>query len=111
VNKPLLIALAIAAVVAVALFLLLRQRSAQTKFPIIYNVANFLDESQLKQIETVVRSKGENYPVSIAVVNADKAQVTVGDGTFEPRSGRLYKMKRGAAGWEVVEVETWKNEP
>jgi anti-sigma-K factor RskA len=111
VTKSITIALAVVAVVAIALFLFLRQRAASAKYPIIYNVANFLDEGQLKQIESVVRSKGEKYLVSIAVVNVDKAQVTVGDGSFQPRSGRLYKMKRSAAGWEVGEVETWKNEP
>jgi hypothetical protein len=111
VTKTLAIALALVAIVAIALFLFQRQRAASAKFPIIYDVANFLDEAQLKEIEGAVRSKGEKYVVSITVVNVDKARVTVGDGSVRPTSGRLYKMKRSTAGWEVGEVETWKNEP
>jgi hypothetical protein len=89
----------------------LRQGSRSSRFPVIYNVAHLLDDNALKQIEDIVRSKGEAFPISIAVVNADKAQITVGDGSFDPRSGRVYKIQRGPSGWEISEVVTWKNEP
>ena len=103
------VVLLVVAVIAIALVLFLRQRGARPKFPVIYDVANVLDEAQLGQVQAAVRAKGEKYLISVAAVSAERAQVTVGDGGFEPRSGRLYKLKRGAAGWEVYEVESWKN--
>jgi hypothetical protein len=89
----------------------LRQRSPNSQFPVIYKVAKLVDDNALKQIEDIVRSKGEAFPISIAVVNADKAQITVGDGSFDPQSGRVYKIRRGPSNWEISEVVNWKNEP
>jgi hypothetical protein len=89
----------------------LYRRAVTPRFPVIYNVANLLDEDALGQIEEVVRARGERFPISIAVVNADRAQVGVGDGGFESQSSRVYKMRRGASGWEIDTVESWKNGP
>lgn len=96
--------------IALVLVVYLRQRSEKAKFPIVYNVANLLDAGALKQIEELVRTKGEPNLISIAVVNAKSAIVTAGDGGFEPTSGRIYKVRRAMPGWEIDEVESWKNE-
>ncbi len=99
-----------AIVVSSGVIAYLIRKSEVSKFPIIYNEANLLDEDALRQIEAMVRAKGERFPISIAVVNADRAQVGVGDDGFASHSGRLYKMRRGASGWEIDTVESWKNE-
>ena len=96
--------------IALVLVVYLRQRSERAKFPIVYNVDHLLDAGEVKQIEALVRTKGDPYLISIAVVNANRALATVGDGGFEPTSGRVYKVRRAMPGWEIQEVESWKNE-
>jgi len=110
-NKVWVAVILVAVVVSLGIIVCIRRKDEAPKFPVIYNVANLLDEGALRQIEEVVRARGERFPISIAVVNADRAQVGVGDGGFESQSGRLYKMRRGAFGWEIDTVESWKNEP
>lgn len=80
------------------------------EFPIIYNVASFMNQTDLKGVENAIGSKGEQYFVSIAVVSSNNARVTVGDGRcLHPSSGRLYKVSRFDGQWRIDSVETWKN--
>jgi len=78
------------------------------EFPIIYNVASFMNQTDLKEVENAIRSKGEQYLISIAVVSSNNAQVRAGDGRcLNPSSGRLYKVSRYERQWRIDSVDTW----
>ncbi len=111
--KVAIIAAVLLACVVVAVFLLRRSGEASadpSEFPMIYNVANFMNPAELKAVEDVVRQQGEQYIISIAVVSSNNAQVHVGDATFvRPSSGRVYKVARTEGRWQIGEIETWKH--
>lgn len=108
--KALSITLAVLACIAAVWFGCSRQRVADaSEFPIIYNVANFMNTNHLKGVERTVRSRGEDYIISIAVVSSNNAEVHVGDGRFiQPDSGRVYKVSRVQGKWQIDDVESWK---
>ena len=78
-------------------------------FPYIYNPANFVSAEEIRQIEQVVRGKGERYLVSINIISTNKAGATTGHGSLRPRSGRTYSLDRTADGWRIDAVEEWNN--
>ena len=81
-----------------------------TEFPIMYNVANFMNPAELKEVESTVRQRGEQYVISIAVVSSNNAEVHVGDATLvRPTSGRVYKVARSEGKWQIGDVESWKH--
>lgn len=97
----------------IALFWLRRSHQtdgAAEEFPIIYNVANFMNVSDLQEVGKMISDKGEKYVISIAVVSSNNAQVHVGDRRFlEPGSGRVYKVARTEGAWKIEDVESWKH--
>ena len=99
------------AVVAVFLFRRSREASADpSEFPMIYNVANFMGAAELKEVESVVRQRGEQYITAIAVVSSNNAEVHVADTTFiRPTSGRVYKVARTEGKWQIGDIESWKH--
>ena len=84
-------------------------RTGDSKFPLIYNPANFVSAEEIHQIEQLARDRGEQYLVSINIVNTNKAGATTGHGSHRPRSGRSYELSRTANGWRIDSVEEWKN--
>ena len=106
-SKPILIAAAVALAILASGFWFWRSRDS--KFPLIYNPANFVSAEEIHQIEQLVRDRGERYVVSINIVNTNKAGATTGHGSHRPRSGRSYDLSRTANGWRVDSVEEWKN--
>jgi hypothetical protein len=101
------------ACVVVAVFLLRRAGEAgadPSEFPMIYNVANFMNAAELKEVESAVRQRGEKYVISIAVVSSNNAEVHVGDATLvRPTSGRVYKVARSEGKWQIGDIESWKH--
>ena len=111
-TKALIIMASLLACVVIAFWLRrAREGSAEAgEFPLIYNVANFMSPTELQEVENIMRNRGEQYVMSIAVVSSNNAQVHVGDGTFHrPRSGRVYKVFRTAGKWQVEDIESWKH--
>ena len=112
-TKPVIIAVGLLACVFIAMlwFRGPRQESgSHEEFPLIYNVANFMNAAELKEVEKTIRDRGEQYVISIAVVSSNNAQVHVGDGAFlRPRSGRVYKVARIEGAWQIENVESWKH--
>ena len=108
-----IIAAVLVACVVVAVFLLRRSGEASadpSEFPTIYNVANFMSTAELKEVESVVRQRAEQYIISIAVVSSNNAEVHVGDATFvRPSSGRVYKVARAEGKWQIGDIESWKH--
>jgi hypothetical protein len=95
------------AAVAAGMVWFLKYRDAD--FPYIYNPADFVSAEEIRQIEQVVRGKGEHYLVSINIVSTNKAGATTGHGSLRPRSGRKYSLDRTVDGWRIDAVEEWKN--
>jgi len=108
--KAAIITVAVLACVAALWFWRSRQTVADAiEFPMIYNVANFMNTNELKEIEHTIHSRSEDYVISIAVVSSNNAQVHVGDGRFvQPRSGRVYKVSRIEGRWQIDDVESWE---
>jgi len=107
-SKSVAIVIAFGALVVVAgAFWLIKAHDS--KFPLIYNPANFVSAEEIRQIEQLVRGQGERYVVSINIVNTNKAGATTGHGSHRPSSGRSYDLSRTAAGWKIDSVEEWKN--
>jgi hypothetical protein len=108
-SKPSLIIIGciVVAVIAVSAVWFFKYRD--TDFPYIYNPANFVSEEEIRQIEQVVRAKGERYLVSINIISTNKAGATTGHGSLRPRSGRKYSLDRSTDGWRIDAVEEWKN--
>ena len=79
------------------------------EFPLIYNPASFVSAEEIRQIEQLVRDRGERYVVSINIVSTNKAGATTGRGSHRPRSGRKYNLTRTIDGWRIDAVEEWKN--
>jgi hypothetical protein len=108
-----IIATVLLACVVAAVFWLKRSGEVSTdpsEFPIIYNVANFMNAAELKEVEGAVRQRGEQYVISIAVVSSNNAEVHVGDATFvRPSSGRVYKVARSEGKWQIGDIESWKH--
>jgi hypothetical protein len=111
--KVAIIAAALLACGVVALFLLSRSGEATadpSEFPMIYNVANFMGAAELKEIESLVRQRGEQHITGIAVVGSNNAEVHVADATFiSPTSGRVYKVARTEGKWQIGDIESWKH--
>lgn len=111
--KAAMILAGLLACVVVAVFWLKRSGKASadpSEFPIIYNVANFMNSAELKEVESIVRQHDEQYVISIAVVSSNNAEVHVGDAAFvSPRSGRVYKVARSGEKWQIDDVESWKH--
>ena len=84
-------------------------KNRDTDFPYIYNPAAFVSTEDIRQIEHVVRAKGERYIVSINIISADKAGATTGHGSLRPSCGRRYFIGRTAKEWTIDKVEEWKN--
>jgi hypothetical protein len=93
--------------IAAGAFWFLRIRDSE--FPFIYNPASFVSVEEIRQIEQLVRDRGERYVVSINIVSTNKAGATTGHGSHRPRSGRKYDFSRTAEGWRIDAVEEWKN--
>ena len=112
-TKTVIIVVSLLACLCIAVFWLRRSRAVSgdhDEFPVAYNVANFMNPTELKEVENVVRDRGEQYVISIAVVSSNNAQVHVGDGTFlRPPSGRVYKIARIEGRWQIEDVESWKH--
>ena len=107
-NKPTLVVVAfVALAIAVGVFWFLRARDSE--FPLVYNPASFVSTDEIRQIEQLVRDRGERYVVSINIVSTNKAGATTGHGSHRPRSGRTYDLSRTADGWRIDSVEEWKN--
>jgi hypothetical protein len=111
--KAAIILVGLLACVVVAAFWLKRSGEASadaSEFPIIYNVANFMSATELKEVERTVRQRGEQYVISIAVVSSNNAEVHVGDATVvRPSSGRVYKVARTEGSWQIGGIESWKH--
>jgi hypothetical protein len=107
-SKPtLVVAALIALVIGVACFGFLGARDSG--FPLVYNPASFVSPDEIRQIEQLVRNRGERYVVSINIVSTNKAGATTGHESYRPRSGRKYDVRRTADGWKIHSVEEWKN--
>ena len=107
-TKPALIIVVFVVLVIVAgAFWFFRVRDSQ--FPYIYNPASFVSDAEIRQIEQLVRDRGERYLVSINIVNTNKAGATTGHGSLRPSSGRSYDLSRTADGWRIDAVAEWKN--
>jgi hypothetical protein len=78
------------------------------RYPTIFNGGNRLSAADLKEVEKLVRDRGEHYPRAISVADSDHAMVTVGDGTFF-RGARNYKVVRSEAAWRIESVESIKS--
>jgi hypothetical protein len=107
-SKPILIAL-VGVALAIVVGGLWFWGTRDSKFPVIYNPANFVSAEEIHQIEQLIRARGERYIVSINIVNTNKAGATTGHGSHRPRSGRSYDLSRTANGWRIDSVEEWKN--
>jgi hypothetical protein len=66
-----------------------------------------LTADEFKAVEKVVRDRGEKFPMSISVSDADHATVNVGDGTFF-QVAKAYSVVRSAGTWRVENVKTIK---
>jgi hypothetical protein len=108
-TKPLLSILGCVVLAAMPVSAVWFFKYRDADFPYIYNPANFVSGEEIRQIERVVRAKGERYLVSINIVSTNKAGATTGHGSLRPRSGRKYSLHRSADGWRIDAVEEWKN--
>jgi hypothetical protein len=108
-TKPTLIIIGCVVLVAVAVSTVWFFKYRDADFPYIYNPADFVSAEEIRQIEQIVRAKGERYLVSINIVSTNKAGATTGHGSLRPRSGRKYSLDRTADGWRIDAVEEWKN--
>jgi hypothetical protein len=75
------------------------------RYPMINNQARQLTEPDLKEVQKLVRDRGEQFVRAISVVDSDHARVAVGDGTFF-RDARIYKVVRSDGTWRVESVES-----
>ena len=106
-SKPTLVIAFVAVVIGVCVLWFLKARDGD--FPLIYNPASFVSTEEIRQIEHLVRDRGEHYVVSINIFSTNRAGATTGHESHRPRSGRKYDIRRTADGWKIDSVEEWKN--
>lgn len=76
-------------------------------FPEVINPQGLASAQDLAEIQQAVHALGEQHLVQVVAVGADRAEVTVADGSPRARSGRRYQLSRTASGWQVDGRYTW----
>ena len=78
-------------------------------FPYTYDPRKRVSAEEILEIQRLIRSRGENYLISVNVVTATKAEATTGDGSYRAKKGRFYTIAKDEAAWRIQDVENWKN--
>ena len=106
-KKGLLIAIAIL-VCGVVLFTFFRPSR-----PTIHNQPSSVNQSDIVDIQSLVRARGDRHfwYIAFSTVDTNEVQVAVRDGLFHRDRSRLYWIRRIGKTWQIDRVGDWEEAP
>ena len=83
---------------------------AEWDYPMINNHARWLSEADMKEVQRLVRERGEHYLIGVSALDSNHVSVaaSIGDRT-RFHGGHIYKVARRDRTWQIESVVTHSN--